>query len=325
MSYKFLNQISLETGLSSEEIIRLSRDAPLRYKHFAIPKKGTGIRKISQPSKAVKIIQRSIIKTFEPYVEVHDCAMAYRKQRSIVDNAARHVGNGPIMKMDFRDFFPSIKLYDWLVFVKARNLTDVNEAHVIGRFLFHKPTKYSSQLCLAIGAPSSPFISNVIMYDFDSILHTQLHSKGITYTRYADDLTFSAKRAGFLHEVMPAVKLAIDTIQFPKLRINTEKTKVITSKYRRIVTGITLTNQGKVSVGLPFRRIVRAAIHRLACVVQDKNFDQVASDIDHEVGKIAFAAMVEPEFFKKMENKYGPDVIERIMKLTGKYKEESSE
>jgi len=313
--HSILQEISMLTGLSRAELTRLARDAPLRYKHFVIPKKGSGTRYISQPSRALKIVQRATVEVLEKFLPVHDCAMAYRKERSIADNARRHAGNGAIMKVDFKDFFPSIKYQDWLFFALNRTPFSPLELEICGKFLFHKPQKRGGGLCLAIGAPSSPFISNAMLYNFDSVVSERLTLKRIVYTRYADDLTFSAQRTGFLHEVMPVVQLALSESGPPRLRINETKTKVVTPKYNRIVTGVTLTNQGGISVGLSRRRKIRALIHNLSIKIKQNGGYVPPPSIEQDIGNIAFVAMIEPAFFQKLKIKYGGHVIDAIMKL----------
>lgn len=88
-------------------------------------------------------------------------------------------------------------------------MTKVSE-FLRGTFLFHRARKSSEVLILAIGAPSSPRLSNVLMHDFDQMVSEEVKSDKIVYTRYADDLTFSAPRTGHLTRVEPALAKAIE-------------------------------------------------------------------------------------------------------------------
>lgn len=87
---------------------------------------------------------------------------------SIRSNAAVHAGAGPILKFDFRDFFPSIIAKDWKVYCEKKSLfTDEADLWISTNIFFHK-AESSSSLRLAIGAPSSPSLLNILMNDFDT-------------------------------------------------------------------------------------------------------------------------------------------------------------
>ena len=105
-----------ETGLSEIDVLRIVRNAPIRYKTYLIPKRGDGFRSISQPARELKALQRVLLQEVLAKLPVHPSATAYREGKSIRDNALAHVGGGPIMKFDFKDFFPSIKARDWRLY-----------------------------------------------------------------------------------------------------------------------------------------------------------------------------------------------------------------
>jgi RNA-directed DNA polymerase len=128
----------------------------------------------------------------------------------------------------------------------------------------------------------------------------------VRYTRYADDMTFSAKRTGFLTVVEKSLRKAIREIKSPSLTINEAKTVLATIKYKRFVTGLVLTNDGKVSIGQERKRKIRAALHsdfygRLQ-LAQRKEL----------AGLLAFVSDVEPQFLERLEKKYGRDLIRRL-------------
>ena len=169
-------------------------NAPSRYKRFSIRKRSGGLRQIAQPAREVKALQRALIKHVLSSLAVHDCALAYQPGRSILDNATAHAGRGPIRKYDFSDFFPSIRAEHWLSYCDHHNiLPDPMDRRISTLLLFHKEPG-SILLKLSIGAPSSPMLSNILMYEFDARMLAAVADDGVTYTRYADDLTFSAPR-----------------------------------------------------------------------------------------------------------------------------------
>lgn len=305
MTIDVMKFLSVELGLGPNAAAQLIRTAPERYAHYTIPKRSGQRRKISQPSSELKIVQRAVVSNLLKDLPIHPAAMAYAPDTSIRLNAARHAENGPILKFDFKDFFPSLTEYAWLTYCKENDICDRFNAILLGRILFMRP-RGARVLRLSIGAPSSPFVSNVLLYQFDRLIAERVGSHYVTYTRYADDLTFSAKRTGYLNSVEKILRKTIADVSFPRLRINDEKTVLATKKYRREVTGLILTNDGRVSLGRDRKRELRARLHHFAAG---------KLDIDESVrlaGHMAFARDVEPEFYTRMERAYGSDVLQKL-------------
>jgi RNA-directed DNA polymerase len=294
------------TGLPERDILRIIANAPLRYKHYTIAKKTGGRRPIAHPAAELKVLQRAIVDHHLKLLPIHQAATAYRKGLSIKHNALAHASNGPIMKMDFKDFFSSIKSRDWHRYCDDRGLFENPlERYQVSQILFHRARRLPG-LRLAIGAPSSPMLSNILMYQFDAMLSEILAKDYVTYTRYADDLTFSAKRTGYLTVVERAVAQALRRIDWPRLTINPRKTVVATMKYHRQITGLVLTNDGDVSIGREKKRLLRAAVHRA-----------MSGEVEEEwlnwlKGNLAFVQGVEPEFIRRLNNHYRIDVLKDL-------------
>ncbi|TPO12075.1 retron St85 family RNA-directed DNA polymerase [Mesorhizobium sp. B1-1-5] len=304
-----VDTLSIESGLEVSLVERIIRNAPVRYKTYQIPKRSGGTRTISQPAREVKVLQRSLSEVLLRLLPVHEAAMAYRPGMSIRDNALRHAGDGPILKMDFKDFFPSIKTHDWVQYCKETGaLTDPGDVRVTTLLLFQRP-KGSTTLRLAIGAPSSPFVSNALLYEFDERITAAVARDHVIYTRYADDLTFSAPRTGYLVNVEKMVQTTLAGLEYPKLLINAQKTTRITRKYGRRVTGLTLTNDGGVSIGHERKRILHAQVHNATKDLLDK--DQIAE----LKGMLGFVNSVEPQFLDVLRRRYGHSIITSIQRF----------
>lgn len=299
---------SLITRIASELLMptsytrRIVKSAPHRYKVYSIPKHGNrGSRVIAQPAREVKRIQYWVLSNILNNGNVHPAATAYEKGASILRNAKAHVGNPFLLKMDFKDFFPSIKAVDFLRYAAA-TLPDVAEdedRELLALILFWKP-RGQAGLRLSIGAPSSPKVSNLILHEFDAKLAETCQEMNVSYTRYADDLTFSMVEREARPRVEALVMRVLEEIPWPTLRINDDKTFYGSKAHQRRVTGLVLTNDGKVSLGRDRKRLLRAQVHRF--YVLNKR------DIIREQqlkGLIAFARSVEPEFIEKMEERYG--------------------
>ena len=301
-----LEALSGETGIRALDLRRIMSGAPLRYKHYTIPKRGRGVRRIAQPAREVKLLQRALVKVLLTSLPVHRCATAYRVGLSIRDNANAHAGDGPILKLDLRNFFPSLKASDWVAYCnKTKCLTNTEEIHLTSCLLFHRRPGIRF-LRLAIGAPSSPMLSNILMYDIDTRIFEAVAGNFVTYTRYADDMTFSAPRTGFLTGVMSKVAKIIRETRTPSLDINGDKTTFVTTKYHRTVTGLTLTNDGKVTIGREKKRKISAEVHY---ALNDK---LNPADLQILAGMLAYVKAVEPTFLEWLQNKYGADIVRTI-------------
>ncbi|UMM09624.1 retron St85 family RNA-directed DNA polymerase [Gluconobacter frateurii] len=304
-----LQILSEETGLLISDIRHIISSAEVSYKTYTIPKRSGGMRVISQPSRQVKILQQAIINRILLNLPIHESATAYRKGKSILDNAHPHQGAGrTILKIDFSQFFPSIKSADWVHFCKKNKLMNDIDQYYTSKILFKKEPNMRG-LRLAIGAPSSPLISNILMYDFDNAVNELIVSEEVVYTRYADDLTFSAPRTGYLVDVESKLRKIIRKNVHPRLKINEEKTVYATSKYRRSVTGIILTNNGNTSIGRQKKRIISSCVHHAKCGLLS------AEDLKKLSGYLAYISSVEPDFLQYLRKKYGDEIIELLKKI----------
>lgn len=305
---KLIHDLAVATGVSIPVVERIIRTAPRRYKTFEIDKWGGGTRTISQPAQEVKILQRALNDILLKSLPVHAAATAYREGSSIRQNALPHVGAGPILKLDFARFFPSIKLADWNLYCDQTGcLAEQADIQSSGRLMFQRPNG-SSSMQLAIGSPCSPFVSNALMFEFDSLIQEAVSPDKVVYTRYADDLTFSAPRLGHLRDVEKAVARVLRQIAFPRLRLNKEKTTYVTAKYSRRVTGLTLTNDGDVSIGHDHKRKLHTLVYRAS-----KN-RLSANELAALKGMLGYAKSVEPQFIVTLRSRFGDDIVNRIQR-----------
>ena len=173
------------------------------------------------------------------------------------------------------------------------------------RLLFWRP-RGTRQLRLSICAPSSPALSNALLYDFDCRVAACRDDRKVNYTRCVDDLTFSSHIPGALQEIHGAVRKICGSMQSPQLRLNEAKTVGSSRKHRRRVTGLILTNDGEVSLGRDKKRAIRAGVHHYS---QGRLDPPAARRLG---GLVAFASSVEPGFVARLVKRYGADVLDRL-------------
>ena len=292
---------------SEQEFYAFIQYAPRRYNSYEIPKRTSGTRKIAQPTRKLKDYQRIIVSIFENNFLIHDCCMAYMKGKDIKTNALIHSGNTFFLKMDFTDFFNSIT--PKLFFEGCeRQKIDLNwvDKETLEKILFWCEKKYSKELALSIGAPSSPFISNFVMYSFDEALNGYCKNNGITYTRYADDLTFSTNTSGILFSVPDIVRGTLLRFYGTKIKINQFKTAFPSKKHNRHVTGLTITNDNTISIGREKKRYIKHLVHNF---IEERI---TLEDLSYLRGYLGFIKYVEPNFLISLEQKYTQNVIQKI-------------
>lgn len=305
---KILELICGNTGLSSLVVDRIVSDAPKSYKVFFIPKRSGGKREIAQPSAELKIIQRSVRELLLDRLPVHECAMAYVNKKNIRSNAFMHRKSNVILKMDFKDFFPSITSDDWKTYCTKNCILDAEDIEFTSNLLFRKRNG-ERKLTLSIGAPKSPPLSNILMYEFDQEMYERTRLHNIVYTRYADDMTFSAQRTGYLNEVPKIMNSLKGIVEYPRLTVNTDKTVRATRRYGRYVTGLTLANDGSVGIGRKKQDVIRSKVHKSIHGILNP------SQLESLAGTLAFVKSVDPEFLSKLRRKYGESTIQQIMSI----------
>jgi hypothetical protein len=244
----FLLSLDLLDGYADSDKIRilyaLSNRAERHYKAYAIPKKNGGKRIIQEPDPLLKHVQRNILHHILDGKKVSSYAMAYRKGVSLVDNASPHAGKEKkILKLDIEDFFGSISFYD----VYRTCFPEEYFPKPAGMLLSYLCTLDDS---LPQGAPTSPCISNIVMKDFDEEGGEWCGVRGITYTRYSDDMTFSwnahtvKENSHTPSEIIALVRLLLKQ---KGMNLNDKKTCVIGNAHSQRVTGLVTNVRQQVS------------------------------------------------------------------------------
>ena len=300
-----LERLSAETGVGVEKIRVIMRSASHRYKTYTIPKRTGGRREISQPTPAVKFIQKWLCRNVFSRFPIHDAAQAYKEGANIGANARIHVKQNYLLKVDFENFFPSIKGDDVRSLVNGGRetfepaLTD-EDVEVIVKAV-------CKDGALTIGAPSSPLISNVLMYDFDRELSEECQRRLVRYSRYADDIVLSTNEPGQLAELLRFVASLLKKPGRPLLTINPNKTVFTSRKRLRRITGLVLTSDREVSIG-------RRAKRKLRSMIFGYSLGQLSvADAVYLRGYLAFVRSIEPDVIPRLELKYGSEVLTRIM------------
>ena len=234
---------------------------------------------------------------------VHDAAYAYCAGRGIRQNASVHSTGAFLLRMDFKNFFPSLLRRHVGEYLESRSPG-------LGKWSASDREFFLSVVCkgdaLTIGAPTSPSLSNALCFELDSRLTALATDRGARYSRYADDLFFSTARPGLLGTMAGYVRRAVAELPFPNgLTLNEDKTHHTSRRWRREVTGLILTPQGELSLGRNRKRFIRGLVHRY-----EKLTGEERSSLR---GLLSFARSIEPDLINRLVLKYGPERVKSAL------------
>ncbi|MGQ6241312.1 reverse transcriptase domain-containing protein, partial [Serratia sp. IR-2025] len=229
----------MRKGFTSE--VMRSPELP---KKWHIPKRNGGVRTIYHPSSKVKLIQYWLISNIFSNLPIHNSAYAFVNGRSIKSNALLHATakNKYYVKVDLKDFFPSIKYsnfeYAFKLYRDRIEFSDVYDAELLQLI---KSICFISDESLPIGFPTSPIIANFVAREFDEKLTLKLNSidrLNAVYTRYADDIIISTNLKGASVKILNAIKSTIKRIE-PNFKINNDKIHICSASGGSIIaTGL---------------------------------------------------------------------------------------
>lgn len=302
-------KLAQQLEMPESQVLATLQRAPLLYKVYKIPKRNFGVRTIAQPTPLLKDLQRTFINICP--LPVHPAATAYRSGHSIKENARQHVRNSYLLKLDLNNFFNSITPdVFWQEWQQSFPMPALAEKKHIERLLFWAPRRsLVGSLVLSVGAPSSPVISNFIMYRLDTQLTELCRTQRITYTRYADDLTFSSNARNVLFSLPKQVGLLLNELFAGQISINKRKTVFSSRAHNRHVTGICLTNEGKLSLGRAKKRYLKHLIHQHSLGYLEP------VQIRQLQGWLAHVKHIEPTFITTLSEKYGSQILKQIQEV----------
>ena len=290
-------RLLIDLPFNSSELRILIQTGPHRYKVHNIEKRRGGKRLIAQPTAELKLLQRWVVQNVLKQLPLHDAAKAYRIGGSTKAHAAPHAKSKFLMKLDFENFFPSLgERALAYAFRNAKISISDEDRRVLSRILF-RFDRAIGRLSLSIGAPSSPAVSNLVMFRFDSLLSEVCSKSEVVYTRYADDLAFSTDVPYALDGIKAVVtKLCLEEASL-NLKLNEAKTVNVSRKFHRELTGITLSNDGRLSLGHAKRRLIRSMIDRYSKGLFDEE------QVRYLQGLLAYAISIDPSVFTLAERR----------------------
>jgi RNA-directed DNA polymerase len=295
------------------------------------PKRDGRTRSISSPEPVLMDVQRWVLHHVLSACDVHPSSYAYQRHRSIVDCARMHLGARWLIKLDLHDFFETIherrvyRIFRRLGYARLLSLeltrlcTRVAPSELIRRD-YHKhrgkaPYSVNLEGRLPQGAPTSGALANAVAIGVDSMLSRLAQGQGLVYTRYSDDLVFSAGQDFSRGQAADVVGRASAILTSEGFTAHRAKTRVVPPGARHVILGL-LVDDDRVRLMPEFKRRLEVHVRGVARFglaehAHHRGFDSVLSMIDHVDGCIAFAASVDPAFAKTMRDVWNAALRER--------------
>lgn len=290
------------------------------YIRFKMPKKTGGERLISAPMPHLKQAQQWILTNILEKLAVHDAAHGFCPEHSIVTNATPHVGADVIINFDLKDFFPSISyprvkglFQSWgyseaaaTIFGLLCTAAEVEELELDGKNYYVA----LGERHLPQGSPASPAITNLLCRRLDKRLSAIAAKFGFTYTRYADDLTFSAS-GDHLRHICNLIKNTESIVTHEGFTINPEKTRILRNSRQQEVTGIVVND--KLNISKKILKNFRATLYQIEKDgLEGKKWGNSSNILAAITGFANFVTMVNPE--------KGLEFQKQVRKIKKKYR-----
>lgn len=272
--------------------IHRHRDRVSHYVTFAVAKRSGGQRLVMAPKKKLKQLQRKLLSELLDKLPAPKHAHGFVKGRSIKSGAEAHVGKAVLVKLDLKDFFPTVtfqRVRGWLI-AMGYGYPVATTLAVVMTECERQRVKLRDQLyfvpigerhCVQ-GAPTSPALCNAIAQRMDNRLDGLAQKLGFTYTRYADDLTFSSEHTD---KVSRLIFYAHKIIESEGFQVNRGKTRTLRKGGSQKVTGVTVNQT--LGLSRKERRRLRAELHQLKTAQQPD-----PTRVRKVRGKIAYLSML---------------------------------
>lgn len=228
-------------------IYSISNNIEKNYKVYKIKKRNGKYRTIYEPNSMLKHIQKQILINILNNKSISKYAKAYHKGISLKDNAIPHINKKIILKLDIKNFFENISFLD--VYNSCFSIEYFPKS--VGFILTYLCT-YDNHLTQ--GSPTSAYISNLIMKEFDVEIGNWCNINDISYTRYSDDMTFS----GNFNPSELIIKIRKMLYKLG-LELNNDKIHIVNKSQSQSVTGI-IVNE-KLQVNAKYRNKIRQEIY----------------------------------------------------------------
>lgn len=299
----------------------LSHQLQSHYRQFEIPKQDGTNRTIYAPNTQLSKAQIALRTIFEEDFRAgyHTSAFAYCKGRSPLLCIQRHQAAQSrwFLKLDFADFFGNTTFHFVVSqLIKIAPFSEVIKDERGNRFL-----RQALRLCflndgLPQGTPISPMLTNLVMIPVDHEIANSLHSKGLTYTRYADDILISGRTQFSPENIIRQIRSILSKHHTP-YQLKTPKTRFGSSNGRNWNLGLMLNHNNQITIGHKQHKLLKAMLNNFILDYKNQKAWNMMQALQL-MGYLAYYASIEPQNMKYMihhfEEKYHVSVHNMLAK-----------
>lgn len=296
--YDFVDFLSSDSSMSSK-IVSSSKTSSVFY----------------QPEPNLKAYLKFLNRfVFSHLLIQNDVVFSYRKDHSVLQAILQHQHNGCFFKTDLKDFFNSITEDQ----VRRVIQTKLHESPIYDLNAYHP---FLEQLVmidgkLPVGFPTSPAISNSVLYEMDVFLADWAKSNQVVYTRYADDLIFSAQTDEVLKQLPQLLEELLENLYGGSLQLNPEKTFFTHSGKKLKLLGLVLLPNGHVTISKTVKTKIETLLHYYS--VDKKVFSEMLErdfgDVSKLMGTLHYAQTIDKGYINKLRRKYGNFLLDIFLK-----------
>lgn len=289
---------------------RVAKDEALRHYRRRWVARGARLpRLLESPKERLKALQRRVLAEVLQVIPPHEAAQGFVRGRSVLTHAALHTGRRVVVRFDLEAFFTHVSAWRALGVFRSAGYPEEVATTLLGLCTTRTPEavlraapypepfsaggasrrfnllRRLADWHLPQGAPTSPALANLAAFGLDARLAGYAAARGVTYSRYADDLTFSFDDGPSVGALTGFVRLAAREAGFS---VNAEKTRVMHAHQRQRVTGVVVNE--KPNIARAEFDALKARLHRLAR-------DGVPAEADLRAtlqGRIAWVRQVSP-------------------------------
>ena len=285
-------------------------EAAAHYHFRWVKKRLGGWRLIESPKSTLKAVQSKILRELLDNVPVHGTSHGFVRGRSILTNARPHVGQAIVLKFDLANFYTTVSFARVVAIFRSLGYSRevaiwlglLTTSALPGNLRFQEQGPYAIvpylRRHLPQGAPTSPALANLSAFGMDLRLAGFAKSYGATYTRYADDLTFSGP-ADLHYAMATIIPLIQQIVRQERFNLNPQKRRVLRAHQRLTVTGVVVNERTNVA---------RADFDKLKAILTNcqrngpstQNRNQVEDFYHHLQGRIAHVSMLNPDRGQKL-------------------------
>ena len=248
-------------------------------------------------------------------MNVHQCVFSYKEDTNIYDAILLHKDNKNYLKTDLKNFFHNID-GDLIFKYLKNNIGNYPVSKDIECYLSNIINLIIYEDSLPVGFVTSPSLSNAVLFEFDNFIAHYCIENHIIYTRYSDDLIFSADNYEILKKLQETIQQTLKNLYNDKFELNVEKTQFLNKANKLQLLGLTITPNGHITVDKYIKENTKQLLY-FYINNKDKFQKLLEEKYDNKLskayGNLNYINDVDKNFIIKLRKKYGNYIVDKFL------------